>query len=460
MSKESTGSTSTIAPNEIAAGRQYSRPYLIYVLFMLLMSSTFGFLDRQLITILIEPIKTEFGATDTQMGLLTGFAFVLFYVTLGIPVARLADRWSRRNVLDIAIAVWSAMTAACGLAGSFWQLALARIGVGVGEAGGVPPAQSMLADYFPPRLRSTVLGIFSTGGHLGMLFSMFGGALVAHHYGWRTAFLAVGIPGLLLALLLWLTVDEPLRGRWERDGGRAAAAPQQPFSIVLRQLWRSRAFRLLALAYGVTSLSGYGMATWMPSFFMRVHQLSLLEAGMVMGVAGTVGGLLGAVFGGALSDRLAQRDRSWQLRVAAIGVLITLPVQGLLLMWPERFTFGFAGMTLPMAALFMPLSSFFNSFVLGPTFAAVHNLVSPQLRAQATAVLLLVTNLLGLGLGPLVVGMISDALQPSYAELAIRYALLSSLLVVILGSIFYWLAGNHYRRELAANTQPGAQESP
>jgi predicted MFS family arabinose efflux permease len=307
----------------------------------------------------------------------------------------------------------------------------------------------MLADYFPQRMRSTVLGIFSTSGHLGMLFSMFGGAVVAQHYGWRTAFLVVGIPGMLLALVLWFTVDEPLRGRWERDGGVGAAAPQQPFAVVLRQLWKSRAFCLVALAYGVTSLSGYGMATWIPSFFIRVHGLSLMEAGMVMGVAGTLGGLFGAVLGGVLSDRLSLRDRSWQLRVAAIGVLCTLPVQALLLLWPERFTFGFAGMTLPMAALFMPISSFFNAFVLGPTFASIHNLVQPQSRAQATAILLFVSNLLGMGIGPLVVGMLSDALQPSLAEMAIRYALLCSLAVVALGSVLYWRAGTHYRRELA-----------
>jgi MFS family permease len=452
MSQDRTGSIDAIAASEIAAGKQYSRTYLAYVTFILVLSSTFAFLDRQLINILIEPIKTEFGATDTQMGLLTGLAFVLFYVTLGIPVARLADRKSRRNVLAVAITIWSAMTAACGLASSFFQLALARIGVGIGEAGGTPPAQSMLADYFPPRLRSTVLGIFSSSGHLGMLFSMFGGALIAQHYGWRTAFLAVGIPGLFLAVLLWLTVDEPLRGRWERDGGLAAAGPQQPFAAVLRQLWQSRAFRFVALAYGVTSLSSYGMATWIPSFYIRVHGLSLLEAGMVMGVAGTLGGLFGAVLGGMLSDRLGLRDRSWQLRVAAIGVILTLPMQALLLLWPERFTFGLAGMTLPMAALFMPVSSFFNAFVLGPTFASVHTLVQPQTRAQATAILLLVSNLLGMGIGPLAVGMLSDALQPVFGDMAIRYALLCGLTVVILGGVFYWRAGTHYRRELAAIT--------
>jgi MFS family permease len=458
MSQDRTGSigpasTKGVPTDGVAAGGQYSRPYLVYVTFILLLSSTFAFIDRQLITILIEPIKAEFGATDTQMGLLTGLAFVLFYITLGIPVARLADRKSRRNIVAIAIAIWSGMTAACGLASSFFQLALARIGVGIGEAGGIPPAQSMLADYFPPRLRSTVMGIFSTSGHLGMLFSMFGGAVIAQHYGWRVAFLAVGVPGLLLALVLWLTVDEPLRGRWERDGGAAAAGPQQPFATVLRQLWRSRAFCFVALAYGVTSLSGYGMATWIPSFFIRVHGLSLLEAGMVMGVAGTLGGLFGAVLGGTLSDRLALRDRSWQLRVAAIGVLLTLPVQTLLLLWPERSTFAVAGMTLPIAALFMPISSFFNAFVLGPTFAAVHNLVQPQSRAQATAILLFVSNLLGMGIGPLAVGMLSDALQPSLAEMAIRYALLCSLVVVVLGGIFYWRAGIHYRRELTPSAE-------
>jgi MFS family permease len=437
-------STSAVGASPVV--RQYSRPYLIYVLFVVVLSSTFAFIDRQLITILIEPIKAEFGATDTQMGLLTGLAFVLFYVTLGIPVARLADRWSRRNVLAIAIGIWSAMTTACGLATSFWQLALARVGVGIGESGGTPPAQSMLADYFPPRLRSTVLGIFSTGGHLGMLFSMFGGAVIAHHFGWRMAFLAIGLPGLLLALVVWLTVDEPLRGRWE---GAVDTTPQPSFMVVLRQLAGSPAFRLLVLAAGVSTLSSYGMATWIPSFFIRVHQLSLMEAGMVMGIGGTVGGLFGAVFGGMLSDRLSQRDSSWQLKVAAVGVFISLPIQAVFLLWPEQYGWQLGGVSLPAAALFLPFTSFFNAFSLGPSFAAVQNLVAPQLRSQAVAMLLLATNLIGMGLGPLLVGVLSDALTPAIAEQAIRYALLCSLVMVALGGAMFWRAGNHYRRELA-----------
>lgn len=431
-----------------AAGRQYSRAYLTYVLAVLLLASTFSFIDRQLVTILLEPIKAEFGASDTQMGLLTGLAFALFYVTLGIPIARLADRYSRRNILAIAIGLWSAMTACCGLAGNFVQLALARIGVGIGEAGGGPPSQSMVADYFPPRQRGTALGILATGAHFGMLFSMFGGAVIAQQYGWRTAFLAVGIPGVALGILVRLTIDEPLRGRWEMPAGLPRTQPQNLLAA-LRELWRSTAFRRVALAVAITSLSGFGLATWTPSFFMRVHGLSLIDAGMVLGVAGTVGGLFGAIGGGMLSDRLARRDSSWLLKVGALGAALSLPVQMAFLLWPDRHTIAIAGFGLPVAALFMPLSALLLAFWMGPSFAAVQNLVRPDARALAAALMMLISNLIGMGAGPVLVGMLSDALQPALGADSIRYALLISLVSVVAGAVLFWQAGNHYRSEMA-----------
>lgn len=439
-------STSTPGYATRATGKQYSRAYLAYVLGVLLLASMFSFIDRQLVTILIEPIKAEFGASDTEMGLLTGLAFAVFYVTLGIPIARLADRSSRRNVLAIAITLWSAATAACGLAGNFAQLALARIGVGIGEAGGGPPSQSMIADYFPPRRRGTALGILSTGAHFGMLFSMFGGAVIAHQFGWRAAFLVVGIPGVLLGLLVWLTVDEPLRGRWDQA---AVARQPQDLRATLAELWASRAFRLVALAVGITSVSGFGLATWTPSFFMRVHNLSLIDAGMLLGVAGTLGGLFGAIGGGLLSDRLGRRDSSWQLKVGAVGALLSVPVQVAFLLWPHQHTVMLGEFALPVAVLFMPFSSLFLAFWMGPSFAAVQNLARPDARALAAALIMLLTNLIGMGLGPLLVGMLSDALQPAFGDESIRYALLISLVSIFIGAILFWRAGDHYKREIA-----------
>lgn len=432
-----------------ANGKQYSKPYLYYVLFILFLAYVFNFVDRQLVTILVEPIKEEFGATDTQMGFLTGLAFALFYATLGVPVARLADSWSRRNVLSLSIATWSAMTAVCGFASSFWQLAAARVGVGVGEAGGSPPSHALISDYFPPHQRSTALGVFSSATHFGVIVGMLGGALIAQAFGWRMAFIALGLPGVILALIVWLTVDEPLRGRW--DPPRKAGLKEESFAEVVRYIWRSRAFRLVALATGFTTLSGYGFGNWTPSFLIRVHGLSLVEAGLLLGVAGTLGGLLGAIFGGIVTDRMARRDSSWQLKMPALGALISMPLQMLFLMWPERQAFHIGDFTIPVAVLFMPVGAFFAAFWIGPTYAAVQNLVKPNMRSLASATLLLFLNLIGMGIGPLLVGVLSDALLPSMGVESIRYALLYSLVTVLIGSALFWRASIHYRHESVAS---------
>jgi MFS family permease len=271
-------------------GQVYSKTYIGYVLFILFLAMTLSFADRQLVNILLEPIKQEFGASDTEMGLLTGLAFVLFYATMSIPLARLADRRSRRNILVIAMAVWSAMTAFCGMSTNFIQLALSRFGVGIGEAGGGPASYSMVADYVSPRRRNSALAILSAGAPVGILLSMYGGAVLSTHYGWRVAFLALGIPGVLLSLLIYLTVREPLRGRWDPP---KAAAPELSMREVLLTLWREPAMRTVALATGVTAISGFASGAWMPSFFMRVHGFSLVEAGMVLG-RGSAGRSYGA----------------------------------------------------------------------------------------------------------------------------------------------------------------------
>jgi MFS family permease len=437
-----------LPPASSAAQLQYRfTGYSGYVLFVLVLIQTMGFVDRQLMTILVEPIKREFAVSDTAMGLLSGMAFVLFYVTLSIPIARLADRRSRRNILSIAVSLWSVATYLCGAAGSFAHLALARIGVGIGEAGGSPPAQSLLADYFPPRLRSTALGIYATGAHLGNLLSLVGGAVIASHYGWRMAFYALGLPGLLLALLIWRTVEEPQRGRWDPPAPPAAAIS---IAAVLRAFWSNTAIRTTALAASLTALSGFGASTWLPSFAMRVHGLSLIETGMILGISATAGGFAGAICGGVLTDWSARRDPRWQLRVAAIGGLISVPLQLLVMLWPAQQFLHWGDLRIPIALSFMPLSAFFSSFWFGPAYAAVHNLVQPGERAQMSACMMLLLNILGAGGGPLLVGSLSDVLTPIFGDQAIRYAIVLGLLSAVAGVALFWRAGALYRTALRA----------
>ena len=255
---------------------QYSAGYRWYVLCVLTLGYIFNFIDRQVMTILLEPIKAEFGATDTLMGLLTGLAFALFYATLGVPMARLADRWSRRNVLAISMAVWSGTTALCATATSFGQLALYRIGVGVGEAGGTPPSQSLLADIFPPAQRSLAQGVLASGTNIAVLVGLFGGALLADAYGWRNVFWIFGVPGVALAVLIRLTVREPVREiRVVEEDGSLWSAIQRISALP--------GFPAIALAVGMTAVSGYGLGVWSPSFMIRVHGLSLVDAGLYLG---------------------------------------------------------------------------------------------------------------------------------------------------------------------------------
>ncbi|MCR9104223.1 MAG: MFS transporter [Gammaproteobacteria bacterium] len=414
--------------------------YRNYVLFILFLTYILNYVDRQLMTILLEPIKEEFGASDTAMGFLTGFAFALFYATLGIPVARLADRWSRRNVIAISITLWSGMTALCAAASTFTQLALLRIGVGVGEAGGTPPSHSLIASYFPPEQRSTALSLHATGTHFGVLIGMLGGAVIAEAYGWRMAFVVFGLPGIAVGLLLALTMKEP---------PRVGALPAGNFRQDISTLLRLPAFVLIAMAGALTGLSGYGLGAWSPSLLIRIHELSLVEAGLLLGGVGTVGGIIGAVAGGVLCDKLVQRDHRWQLWLPALGALASAPMMLAFVMWPESQFWQIAGIKVPVAIIFMLLGGILASLWIGPTYAAIQFAAPDHLRTQASALFLFAFNLVGLGLGPLVVGFASDMLQDSYGIYGLRYALALSMLGVVAGSVLFWLAAQRYRPQRA-----------
>lgn len=426
--------------------------YQRYVLGILFLCSVLSFADQQMINILVEPIKREFGASDTQMGLLTGFMFVLFYALLSLPIARFADRSSRRNILSIAVALWSLMTAFCGLSANFWQLAAARFGVGIGEAGGGPSTSSMLADYFPPQQRGFACGVMAASPSVGILISLCGGAIVATHYGWRMAFLLLGIPGVLLAIIVRLTIREPARGRW--DMPQAGAESSLSMREVLARLWNDPSIRALALASSAVALFTFGAGAWMPSFFIRVHGLTLMQAGIALGVGGPLGGIAGSILGGMLADRLALRNHSWQLRVSALGCLLALPIQALMLLWPRGGYLTLGALQLPIVFIWVPVGTFFLALMYGPAGAALQNLVPPAIRTQANAVFFLLTSAIGMGLGPLGIGVLSDLLTPTLAENAMRYGLLISLFFILLGGLLYWRAGELYATALKQRRDP------
>lgn len=420
-------------PPSPAAGRP---GYANYVLAILFGVYVLNFVDRQVLAILLPSIKAEFGASDTLMGFLTGPAFALFYTVLGIPIARWADRGTRRSIIALGLALWSAMTVACGLSQSFVQLAAARVGVGVGEAAGSPPAHSLLSDYFPPERRATALGLYATGAYWGGMLAFVGGAWLVTHFEWRTAFLAVGLPGLPFALLLRATVREPSRGAAESG---PVDTTSRSLGEVLGFLRRRRTFHFLVLACSIVTLPGYAVLAWAPTFLVRLHETPMLEVGLWLGLGMGLGGGFGAWLGGRIADRLGLGDPRWLLWVPILGVVTSLPfVLAFLLLEDTR---------LAVAAFFA--YQLLAAFYVGPMYGLTQSLVRVRMRALTSAILLFVMNLVGLGAGPLVAGFLNDTFAARFGTAGIRWSLVTVASFALLGVPFYLLAARHVRRELA-----------
>jgi MFS family permease len=417
-----------------------SRARARFVLAVLFVVYVFNFIDRQILSILIGPIQKELGVSDTAMGLLSGFTFAIFYTLAGIPIARISDRGSRSGVIAVSLALWSLMTAATGFAQNFLQLALARIGVGVGEAGGSPPSHSLLSDYFPPERRATALALYANGIYVGAGLAYLLGGWVVTRFDWRTAYLAIGLAGLPLALLVRASVRELPRGLWEaRGGARPAQAPPPDFRAAVRELFAKPTFGWLVAAACCQSIAGYGILNWGAEFLARVHGLSRLEIGSWMGPIILVGGCAGVSLGGWLADRLGARDPRWFLRLPAVVAVAALPFAALFLLLP--------GATAALA-FFAPYYAISNMYV-GPLWSTAQNLARPELRATASALLLFILNLIGLGFGPLAVGAANDLLAPAYGAGAIRWSLLGVVLTGGLASLLYWKASGHLAADLA-----------
>jgi len=394
-------------------------------------------LDRQIINILLEPIKREFTLTDAQAGVMSGLAFALFYCTLGIPLARLADRGHRVGMISIAVALWSAMTALCGMAASFVQLLLARVGVGIGEAGCTPPAHSLLADYYGLNERSRGLGIYALGTPFGSSLGILVGGIINFYFGWRAAFLAVGLPGLIMAIVTWWLVREP------RALGVPSLAPPPvaPLRDVLKKIATTKSFVHICIAVTVFCISAYSVSVWGAPYQMRRFGVTTNVLGPALSLIGLIAGIGGVWLGGWLGDKLGAKDRRWLVWIPAIALLVGIPFAILSLVAPT-WPLSIAGFIVPLAALYV---------YSGPVFGVMQSLFPPNMRATAVSLFLLITNLIGLGLGPVITGWLSDIFGAGTGSAdGLGLALAATLVFNVWGAIHFHLASRTLREDVAA----------
>lgn len=433
-----------------------SPAYRAYVLFILVVVYTFNFIDRQIVGILAVPIKEDLALSDTQLSLMGGLAFALFYTFLGIPIAMLADRKSRTWIMTIALAVWSAMTALCGFAQNFTQLFLARLGVGVGEAGGVAPAYSLIADYFPPDQRARALSIYSFGIPVGSALGILLGGVLTSYLDWRAAFIIVGIAGLAIAPVFRLTMREPKRGGLD---GENAATTAVPVSEVISTLARKPSFWGLSFGAASSSMMGYGLIFWLPSFFVRSYGEALPEffawmpaalvpsnpspllyASYFYATILLLGGVAGIWAGGAMADRYGPDKKSAYALVPAGAFILTIPF----------FIIGVLSQSLWTAFPAFVVLQALSLVWLGPVISAFQHLVQPNMRATASAVFLFVNNLIGIGLGNLIIGFLSDTLAAQYGDESLRYAILSGIVFYLIAAGLFILTAPRLKKDWAS----------
>lgn len=397
-----------------------------YVLGILTFVYAFNFIDRQILIILQESIKADLGLSDTQLGLLSGTWFAVFYATAGIPIARWADHANRRNIIALSLALWSAMTALSGLAQSYTHLIAARIGLGIGQAGCSPPAHSIISDYFPFSQRATALSVYSVGIFIGVAFALLAGGWINEFFGWRAAFVIVGLPGILMAVVVRLTVKEPKRGL--SDGVAYDDTPPPPFWPSMAQFWHQPAFRYIMLGSALCAFVNTGGGYWVPSFLMREHGMSSGEVGTVLALIAGLGGAASVFLAGYLSDRLGGRDPRWYLWIPALGALISVPLR----------IAGLAADDLSLTLAAFAAAQLFDAFFLAPSIAACHGLVTPRLRALVSSVLFFTLTIIGVGLGPLMVGAVSELYAAQTGDPGLGPALIMlSMFGLLAAAIFF-----------------------
>jgi MFS family permease len=426
-------------PASEESGFAVSNTYRYYVLALLVAVGVCSWVDRNVFSVLLESIKLEFSFSDTQLGLLGGVAFGLFYASVGFPIAYLADRFNRRNIISIALFLWSLMTTLSGTAVGFLSLFLARIGVGVGEAGGAPPSQSLVSDYFPPEKRGFAMGILYLYIPLGFLVGFLLGGWIDQYFGWRKAFFVVGIPGVILSIIIRLTLREPPRGHAE--GVQDSGVTPSLFSTV-RYFMSRPSMRHIPLAGAIHGVGAWAMGVWLPAYFMRVHGMGSGEVGTWMALIYGFGGGVGVLYGGHLSDRLVKKtgDERWYMWLSALAVLVSAPF---------AFLIFLAKTPLP-ALLFLIVPITVMHMFLGPIIAMIQGLAGIRRRAVAAAFYLFLANLVSMGAGPVIVGMVSDYFNARYGNESLRYALLVIVFVTFLwSSIHFFLSTRTLREDLA-----------
>lgn len=405
------------------------------LLFLLALMYADNFVGRQILAVMIEPIKQEFGASDSAMGLISGLAFAAVYAVLGLPAGRLADRLPRTRLLAASCLLWALATMACGLAGGFLVLVLIRMAVATAEAPATPTAFSLIADLYPPHRRSFAISCFTAAPTFAALLGLAVGAWLVETHGWRTTFILIGLPGLLIAALLAVTVREPQRGRWEIN--HVPAAPQGMLRTAL-ELWREPALRCLLIAGGFCTLSGYALAMWNASFLVRSHGLSLQQAGLLAGLVGGGVAAIGTLTSGWLTDRLAQRSRLWLIGIPLLGNLIGGLAIAAYLLWPAGTLLHWGALAVPTALLWCALACFFSVWWVAPSYTLITHLAAPDRRGTVMAMQTILSTILGVGLGPLATGMLSDLLLPAFGQESLRHALLATSATVVLPMLLLW----------------------
>jgi MFS family permease len=406
-----------------------------YTLSLLTIVYALNYLDRNVFSIVLQSIKQELLLSDTALGLLGGLVFAAFYATLGIPIAWLADRYSRRNIITIGLSVWSLMTVLTGMVTSLWQLAATRFLMGAGEACGNPPANSMVADLYEKEKRGTAISILVSGSTIGVFLGYLMGGWLNEFYGWRTVYFIAGVPGLIVALLFWMTVREPGRGATDRDSSALSAGS---FRETLLFFLQSKTYLFVVIGSCMMAVHIMGNAIWYPAFMERVHGLRSGEIGTYLAISRGPVGIVGIFLGGWLADRLGRRDERWRVWVPALGCLLVVPGE-LLFLFSDTLWLSVSGMI---------VAGFFVAVHTGPIYAIVLTVARVRMRATATALFLFCGNMVGQTLGPLGIGYVNDLLTPSLQDHAIRYSLLLGPASALLGFIVIWMGSRYVVQDI------------
>ncbi|HXQ25398.1 MAG TPA: MFS transporter [Candidatus Acidoferrales bacterium] len=414
-------------------GKLFTSP--VYVLAMLTAIYSLNFLDRTVITILIDPIKHDYHLSDKAMGFISGFGFVIFYSILAAPVARWADRGNRRSIITWGLVIWSGMTALAGIARNALQLTLSRFGVGVGEAAGTAPSASMISDLFPGGKRSTAMAVYQLGPVIGGFLGAFIGGWINHYYGWHDAFLVAGIPGLLVAVLFRLTVKEPARGNSEL---KTVSTHQQNLRETFRFMLGQRSYMLLLAGFCFTTFTQFGFGTWTAPFLGRIHHLNTAQIGTYVGTVRAIAGLVGTLLGGYLSDWAGRKNIRWRIYVSAISSMLAFPGV-LLFVFSHSLFWCITGFTIVSAA---------SPVHVGPIVAVSHSVVKVGMRAFSTSVIYLISELFGLGLGPFLIGVFNDHYRQRLGVDVIRYSMSTAALTTLIGGLLFCVAAQFLVRDI------------